>query len=154
MKKGMLFLLCGVLMSSFVMPVMAQELTQKRKSATFAPGLVATDGVHGQSAQVKRTLPKNARTTILRFEPGQVELSDVQKEMLLHMANHMKKTYAKSVSVVTASKNTEDALLRISKIKNFLVAYVGDDFLYYIRTIQPEYVVPSVDNTVKITINR
>lgn len=154
MKKILSSLLCGALMCSFVMPVMAQELTQKRKTAAFSPAVMEGSVAQAQKGQVKKILPKTARTTILRFEPGQIELSDVQKELLLHVAERLKDVSGGRVSVVAASKNNGDALSRIDKVKRFLTAYAGDSFLFYIRVISPEYVVPSVDNTVKITINR
>lgn len=154
MKKIILSLLCGVLMCSFVMPVLAQELTQRRKTAVFSPAVMAGSATQAKGQQVKKTLPKTARTTILRFEPGQIELSDVQKELLLHVAERLKKMTDGRVSVVSASKNNRDALSRIDKVEKFLTAYAGGSFLFYIRIIQPEYVVPSVNNTVKITINR
>lgn len=155
MKKIVLSLLCGVLLCSVVMPVVAQELTQRRKTPTFSPAVMAGGATQAQKGQqVKKSLPKSARTTILRFEPGQIELSDVQKELLLHVAERLKEISGGHVSVVAASKNSKDALSRIDQVKRFLTAYVGDSFLFYIRIIQPEHVVPSVNNTVKITINR
>ena len=152
MKKILISLLCGVLMCSFVMPVMAQELTQKRKISTFSPAVGRGEAQEG-AKQIKKSLPRAARTTILRFEAGQTELTDVQKELLLHIVNRLKKSHDRGVSVVAASKNQQDSLLRIKKVQAFLQAYAGDSFLFYISAIQPEYVVPSVNNTVKITVN-
>lgn len=150
MKKIALSLLCGVLMGSFVMPVMAQELTQKRKATTFSPTLMAG----GDVVAAKKVLPQNARTMILRFEPGQMTLSDVQKEMLITMTNQLNKSYGGRISLVAASKNENDSLLRATKVRDFLEVYTNKAYPVYIRLISPEYVVPSVDNTVKITINR
>ncbi|MBO7257472.1 MAG: hypothetical protein J6V11_00860, partial [Alphaproteobacteria bacterium] len=107
-----------------------------------------------QKGQVKKTLPKTARTTILRFEPGQIELSDVQKELLLHVANRLKGVHSAKVTLVTASKDDKSALSRASHVRNFLEIYAGTSIAYYIRTISPEYIVPSIDNTVKVIINR
>lgn len=155
MKKFVLSLLCGALMCSFVMPALAQELTQKRKTAVFSPAVMAGSATQAQKGQqVKKTLPKTARTTILRFEPGQIELSDVQKELLLHVANRLNGVHSAKITLVTASKDDKSALSRASHVRNFLEIYVSGSIAYYIRTISPEYIVPSVNNTVKIIINR
>ena len=154
MKKIILSLLCGALMCSFVMPALAQELTQKRKTAVFSPAVMAGSATQAKGQQVKKTLPKTARTIILRFEPGQIELSDVQKELLLHVANRLNGVYRAKVTLVTASKDDKSALSRASRVRNFLEIYAGTSIAYYVRTISPEYIVPSVDNTVKITITR
>ena len=155
MNKIVLSLLCGALMCSFVMPVLAQELTQKRKTAVFSPAVVASGATKTQKGQqVKKALPKTARTTILRFEPGQIELSDVQKELLLHVAEQLNRVNNARVTLVTASKDDKSALSRASHVRNFLEIYVSGSIAYYIRTISPEYIVPSVNNTVKIIINR
>ena len=155
MKKIALSLLCGVLMGSFVMPVMAQELTQKRKTAVFSPAVMEGSVAQAQKGQVKKTLPKTARTIILRFEPGQIELSDVQKELLLHVAEQINTANSPVRVVATgASKKENDASDRIGRIESFLRAYVTRYFDYSARFIHLENIVPSVDNTVKITINR
>ena len=155
MKKIVLSLLCGALMCSFVMPVLAQELTQKRKTAVFSPAVMAGSATQAQKGQqVKKALPKTARTTILRFEPGQIELSDVQKELLLHVARQLQEGYVGTVIITAASEISGIASKRAAKVEGFLRAYKANNADYYIRTIQPEHVVPSVNNTVKITINR
>ena len=154
MKKIILSLLCGALMCSFVMPALAQELTQKRKTAVFSPAVMAGSATQAKGQQVKKTLPKTARTIILRFEPGQIELSDVQKELLLHVANRLNGVHSAKITLVTASKDDKSALSRASHVRNFLEIYVSGSIAYYIRTISPEYIVPSVNNTVKIIINR
>lgn len=156
MNKIVLSLLCGALMCSFVMPVLAQELTQRRKTAVFSPAVMAGSATQAQKGQqVKKTLPKTARTTILRFEPGQIELSDVQKELLLHVAEQIN-TANSAVRVVAtgAAKRENDASDRVGRIERFLRAYVTRYFDYSARFIHPEHIVPSVNNTVKITINR
>lgn len=155
MKKIILSLLCGALMCSFVMPVLAQELMQRRKTAVFSPAVMAGSATQAQKGQqVKKTLPKTARTTILRFEPGQIELSDVQKELLLHVFQRLVKQYQGSITITTASKDLSLSNERSDHVVKFLRSYLPAQYLYYIRTIQPEHVVPSVNNTVKITINR
>ncbi len=155
MKKILLSLSCGILMCSLVMPVMAQELTQKRKTAVFSPAVVAGRATQAQKGQqVKKSLPKTARTTILRFEPGQIELSDVQKELLLHVVERLNGVHSARITLVTASKDDKNALSRASHVRNFLEIYTGTSVAYYVRTISPKYIVPSINNTVKITINR
>ena len=155
MKKIVLSLLCGVLMCSFVMPVLAQELTQRRKTAVFSPAVMAGSATQAKGQQVKKTLPKTARTTILRFEPGQIELSDVQKELLLHVAEQVNGMYSvPKVIAVGASKDINDARMRVTQVERFLNAYISKRFEFGTRFIAPEYIVPSVNNTVKITINR
>lgn len=155
MKKIVLSLLCGALMCSFVMPVLAQELTQKRKTAVFSPAVMAGSATQAQKGQqVKKTLPKSARTTILRFEPGQIELSDVQKELLLHVFQRLAKQYQGAITITTASKDLSLSKKRSDHVVKFLRSYLPPQYIYYIRAIQPEHIVPSVNNTVKIIINR
>ena len=149
MKKIVLSLLCGILFGTFVMPAVAQEFTQRRKNVTFAPALMGGGTVKPE----KKVLSQKARTMILRFEPGQMELSDVQKEMLNTMANQLNKSYKGKVSIVTASKSSDNSLLRATKVRDFLEVYTNKEYPVYIRVIAPEHVIPSVDNTVKITIN-
>lgn len=155
MKKILSSLLCGALMCSFVMPVMAQELTQKRKTAVFSPAVMEGSVAQAQKGQVKKTLPKTARTAILRFEPGQIELSDVQKELLLHVAEQVNGMYSvPMVIAVGASKNINDARMWVTQVERFLNTYISKRFEFGPRFVAPENVVRSVDNTVKITITR
>lgn len=154
MKKIVLSLLCGALMCSFVMPALAQELTQKRKTAVFSPAVMAGSATQAQKGQqVKKVLPKTARTTILRFEPGQIELSDVQKELLLHVVKQVNMVYGGTIVVTAAAKTSVIASKRATRVRNFFKEHEAT-FDCYIRVISPENVVPSVNNTVKITINR
>lgn len=153
MKKFILSLFCGVLICFFVMPTMAQELTQKRKTTTFSPALIGTS--QAQKGQVKKSLPKMARTTILRYEPGQIELSEVQKELLLHVVKQINDMHGSITVVATgASKNEKIASERVGLVERFLRAYVSKYFNFSARFISPEHVVASIDNTVKIIINR
>lgn len=155
MKKIALSLLYGALMCVFVMPVMAQELAQKRKTAVFSPAMVTGAATPVQKGQIQETLPKAVRTTILRFEPGQLELSEVQKELLLNVARQVNGMYSvPMVIAVGASKNINDARIRVTQVERFLNAYISKRFEFGPRFIAPENVVRSVDNTVKITINR
>ena len=148
MKKALLFFMGIMLVTS---PICAQELTQNRKVATFAPGVVGAVGAQGAKKAVQRQMPKYARTTILRFEPGQVELSEIQKELLLRIANRIKE--GQKITAVLASTEFDDARRRASAIDRFLESY-APQYLYIVRFIKPENVVPSVNNTAKIIENR
>ena len=149
--KRFLLSLVFVLMSAGV--CQAQELTQNRKMATFAPGLSAPVGTATQKKLVRQP-SKYARTTILRFEPGQTQLSDVQKELLLHVAERLAQRRGGNVIATAASKNIDDSTARVRAIEEFLKSYAYTQYIYSARFIKPEHGVASMDNTVKIVEKR
>lgn len=152
MKKIVFSLIVGFLLGS--VSVSAQELTQSRKVATFAPGLVSNPvAVGGTQRNIQRQLPKYARTTILRFEPGQIELTGIQKELLLRIADRLAERPGTSLTVTVASTNFDDSGKRAIAIETFLRSYVRQ-FRYIVRYVRPENVVGSVNNTVKIEEKR
>ncbi len=148
MKKGLFFFVMLIALCIAV-PVTAQELTQKRKTATFAPGLM----MGGASANAQQNLrkpqtPKYARTMILRFESGQTELSPVQREMLYQLAGQLKK--GQTVTTTVYAVDSDIATARARNIERFLKSYA-----YYekiTRLVVGENVVPSTNNTAKLVI--
>lgn len=151
--KQFLVSLVGIVLMFGACQGYAQELTQNRKVATFAPGLSAPVGAATQK-KIVRQAPKYARTTILRFEPGQTDLSDVQKELLLRLAERLAQKRGGNVVATAASKSMSDSTARVRAIEEFLKSYAYTQYIYSARFIKPEHVVPSMDNTVKIVEKR
>ena len=151
MKKRLLFLVVLIALGCASVSVMAQELTQKRKTATFAPGLMAgTGSENAQKTQNRGVVQtsKYARTMILRFEPGQTELSPVQREMLYQLAERLKK--GQTVVTTVYALDSETATVRARNIERFLKSYA-----YYekiTRLVTGENVVSSTNNTAKLVI--
>ncbi len=151
MKKGLLFFAFLIAFGCISLSVVAQELTQKRKTATFAPGLM----MGGASVNAQRTqnlgkpqTPRYARTMILRFESGQTELSPVQREMLYQLAGQLKK--GQTVITTVYAVDSDIATARARNIERFLKSYA-----YYekiTRLVVGENVVPSTNNTAKLVI--
>ncbi|MBR4927072.1 MAG: hypothetical protein IKY98_01965 [Alphaproteobacteria bacterium] len=150
MKKGLLFfaVLIALCIAS---PVVAQELTQKRKTATFAPGLMmggTSANAQKTQNQVRPQMQRYARTMILRFESGQTELSEIQREMLYQLAERLKK--GQTIITTVYAVDSEVATARARNIERFLKSYA-----YYekiTRLVVGENVVSSTNNTVKLVI--
>lgn len=130
----------------------AQELTQNRKITTFAP-LSAPVGKTTQKKLVSQS-SKYARTTILRFEPGQVELSEIQKEILFRVAERLAAKRGGYVIATAASTDMDVSGARVREIEQFLKSYANTQYIYSARFIKPEHVVGSVNDTVKIVEKR
>lgn len=153
MKKILLSILGTMFFCGMATQVNAQELTQTRKTATFAPGMLTSPVSVNTRVNIQKRLPKHARTTILRFEAGQTELSEVQKELLLRIADRLKEREGQSLTVIVASTDANDSGHRARNIQSFLRSYV-QQFQYTVRYVKPENVVGSVNNTVKIIEQR
>ncbi|MGN1062732.1 MAG: hypothetical protein ACI4QM_00205 [Alphaproteobacteria bacterium] len=157
MKTVFASLLCGLAVCAAVSSVQGQELTQTRKTPTFAPGMLTAPVSPATQVNVRQNiqkrLPKYAKTTILRFETGQLTLSEVQKELLLRISNRLSERKGGTITVVAASTNSEDASLWARLVENFLRSY-EPQFIYIVRYIKPENVVGSINNTVKIIEQR
>lgn len=148
MKKVLLFMGCVSLMLSGA-PVFAQDLTEGR-APTFSPGLLSSPVNTKTQKNVRgKRVVKKSRTTILRFESDETNLTDAQKEILYKIAGRLTDGKTKAISVTAASTTQGISAKRAITIETFLKGY-GKDFQYYVRFIQPEHVVPSVNNTVKI----
>ncbi|MBR5130102.1 MAG: hypothetical protein IKV03_02625 [Alphaproteobacteria bacterium] len=153
MKKIALSLLCAGLSIFFTTSAMSQELVQSRKAAVWAPALLAGGGTAAGTTQPKK-IPLRARTTILRFEPGQIELSDIQKEMLMGIVQLFKPGNDGHIVITAAASEVGVASKRAARVEGFFNAYRGNSFACTVRFIPPRHVVPSVDNTVKIVVTR
>lgn len=146
MKKIIFAALCTTLFLNAVQ-TSAQELTQSRKLPVYSAGALSNPG---RKATVQAIPGKQTRSVTFRFDEGVTTLSDAQKERLLVIARRIEEGLTNVVQVVSASKNEEDAGARARMIEGFLKSY-SRNFQYVVRYISPVHIVPSVDNTVKIT---
>ncbi len=147
MKKTILTALCLIFFVSFS-TANAQELTANRKVPAYSAGALSNPV---KTKTAKEAMPgKQTRTVTFRFDEGVTTLSEAQKERLLLIANRITDGETNIVQVVSASKNEDDAGTRARVIESFLRSYVRD-FQYIVRYINPINIVPSVNDTVKIT---
>lgn len=138
-----------LLLSMLSVAVSAQNMPYMNKQARFSPGLLSAPVTNRQGQQQRQTFPKYAKTTILRYEPEQTELTPIQKELLLRIADRIAEKPGSTIQVIVADKDNEVAGERAVVIERFLRAYVHQ-FVYVVRYIETENIVPQVDRTVKI----
>lgn len=143
------FVASFLLLSILSVAAGAQNLSYTKKQAQFSPGLLSAPVTNRQVQQQRTNFPKYAKTTILRYEPDQTELTPIQKELLLRIADRIAEKPGSTIQAIVADKNNGMASERAVVIERFLRSYVHQ-FVYIVRYIEPENIVPQVDRTVKI----